>query len=147
MKSLALVCGLFGAAACQSLCAQNLAASAVPPSVDTLALTPAPITASAPYNSLILEEIRTMPQGGGYSAGHDATQRLGSAVQLGPDAISIEAARAQPSYCSGATYLVFLKAIDALARRDVLPGDARTLSSPADRWPTRRSRRLGALER
>ena len=74
-------------------------------------------TDAAPYNALILQEIRTMPQAGGYSASHAATARLGSAVAMGDaSGLDVQAARAQPSYCSGATYLVFLKAVDALAR-------------------------------
>jgi hypothetical protein len=104
------------------------AAAADPTSVEALAMAAAPFSAAAPYNSLILQQIRTMPDAGGYSAGHDATQRLGSAVQLGPDTLRVEAERAQPSYCSGATYLVFLKTINALAERGVLPADERILS-------------------
>jgi hypothetical protein len=84
--------------------------------------------ADAPYNRLILVQIRTMPKEGGYSAGHEATQRLDSAVQLGGDTIRVDAGRAQPSYCSGATYLVFLKTIDALAAQGVVPANDRVLS-------------------
>ena len=88
-------------------------------------------TDSAPYNNLILQEIRSMPQAGGYSANHAATQRLGSAVSLnGVDGgLNVEAARAQPSYCSGATYLVFLKTIDALAKRGTVRADGRALDA------------------
>jgi hypothetical protein len=79
-------------------------------------------TSPAPYNALVLEEIRTMPALGGYSADHQASVKLGSAVSLGGSSgLRIEAARAQPSYCSGATYLVFLKVINALVARGVLP--------------------------
>ena len=85
---------------------------------------------SAPYNSLILREIQTMPQAGGYSAAHLATQRLGASVSLGsPLGLNILAAQAQPSYCSGATYLVFLKAMDALGRQGVVPSDDRTMAA------------------
>jgi hypothetical protein len=84
--------------------------------------TPEPTASAAPYNALVLEEIRTMPALGGYSADHQASVKLGSAVSLGGhDGLRIEAGRAQPSYCSGATYLVFLKAIDALVGRGALP--------------------------
>ena len=90
---------------------------------------PAP-TDAAPYNALILEEIHTMPQAGGYSANHAATERLGSAVSLGDaSGLNVEAVRAQPSYCSGATYLVFLKTVDALARRGLLPANDRTFGA------------------
>ncbi len=87
-------------------------------------------TDDAPYNALILQEIRTMPQAGGYSANHAATQRLGSAVSLDKvNGFNVEAAQAQPSYCSGATYLVFLKTIDALARHGSVPTNDRVFSS------------------
>ncbi len=85
---------------------------------------------NAPYNALILQQIHTMPQAGGYSASHAATERLASAVSLGDaSGLNVEAARAQPSYCSGATYLVFLKTVDALARHGLLPADDRTFAS------------------
>jgi hypothetical protein len=125
---LALLCGCCCLAAAGSLPAQSPSVSAVPPSADALAMPLVRVNSAAPYNDLILEQIRTMPQAGGYSAGHDATQRLGSAVELGPRAFEIEADRAQPSYCSGATYLVFLKTVNALALRGVLPADERVLS-------------------
>ncbi len=87
-------------------------------------------TDTAPYNALILQEIRTMPQAGGYSASHVATERLGSAVAMGDaSGLNVQAARAQPSYCSGATYLVFLKTVDALARRGLLAADDQTFAA------------------
>ena len=85
---------------------------------------------AAPYNALIVQEIRTMPALGGYSANHQASVRLGSAVSLGgPAGIDVEAARACPSYCSGATYLVFLKTVDALVRRGDLLADDQMFAS------------------
>ena len=74
-----------------------------------------------PLNQLILAEIKTMPSGGGYSAGSTATQALHNAVRLSntsqiedTSSLVVDASRAMPSYCSGATYLVFLKVIAAL---------------------------------
>ena len=132
MKSTARRAAILGGWLCVSAAghalAQSASVSAVPPSVDALAVTSPVVSAAAPYNRLILDEIRTMPQAGGYSAGHEATQRLGSAVELGPETLRVDAARAQPSYCSGATYLVFLKTIDALATRGVLPSSQGVLS-------------------
>ncbi len=101
--------------------------TAVPPTAPAVADSAFPRPISAPYNDLILQQIRTMPQAGGYSAGHEATQRLGSALlftSLG--GLNVEAARAEPSYCSGATYLVFMKTVNALCRSGSL-----TLSAPA----------------
>ncbi len=84
----------------------------------------------APYNDLILQEIRAMPTLGGYSASHQASVNLGSAVSLGGSyGLAIDASRAQPSYCSGATYLVFLKTVNALVMRGDLPADDRMVAS------------------
>ena len=85
---------------------------------------------AAPYNDLILQQIHTMPQAGGYSANHQATERLRGALLFTSLAgLNIEAARAQPSYCSGATYLVFMKTVGALARNGALSLDDRTYSA------------------
>ncbi len=85
---------------------------------------------SPPYNKLILQQIDTMPHEGGYSASHQASQRLGGAVTVAlPSGLNVAAAQAQPSYCSGATYLVFLKTVDALCRRGDIAPDGRTLSA------------------
>ncbi len=82
---------------------------------------------AAPYNKLILEQIHAMPSQGGYSAGHLATQRLSAATSLGSAGLSVTADEATPSYCSGATYLVFLKAVGALNRTGELPLDDRAM--------------------
>ena len=85
---------------------------------------------SAPYNDVILQQIHAMPQAGGYSASHQATDRLRGALLFTSLAgLNIEAARAQPSYCSGATYLVFMKTVGALARSGALSLDDRTYSA------------------
>ena len=81
------------------LCAARLACAA-PPDV----------------NATVLEVIRTMPRDGGYSVASPATQRLGEAIRLAPAGISVEAAHAEPSYCSGATYLVFAGVCQRLIR-------------------------------
>lgn len=65
------------------------------------------------FNFKTLEAIQTMPQGGGYS-GTDATKNLlAKACQPTPQGLSISPKVARPSFCSGATYLVFLKALNA----------------------------------
>jgi hypothetical protein len=68
-------------------------------------------------NSLILAVLNTMPQGGGYSATSAATRDLQSAVQVNDGKLSVKPTIARPTYCSGATYLVFVQAIQKL-----LPG-------------------------
>lgn len=85
------------------------------------------------YNDLILEQVRQMPQGGGYSASSLATRRLQSAAQLESDRFLITPDAAAPSYCSGATYLVFIKTIEALRAHGSLPLNSATLESLAIR--------------
>jgi hypothetical protein len=70
-------------------------------------------------NNLILSVLNTMPSGGGYSATSAATRDLQSAVQVNDGRLSVRPTVARPTYCSGATYLVFVQAIQRL-----LPGAA-----------------------
>ena len=84
---------------------------------------------AAPYNPLILQQIHAMPSQGGYSAGHLATQRLVAATSLDSAGLSVEADQATPSYCSGATYLVFLKTVGALNQRGEVRLDERAMRS------------------
>jgi hypothetical protein len=79
------------------------------------------------YNELILEQIRQMPQGGRYSASRVATIRLQSAAHFESGKFFILPDAASPSYCSGATYLVFMKTIEALRARGTLNLDYATL--------------------
>jgi hypothetical protein len=84
-------------------------------------------TSLPPYNALILRQISSIPTGGGYDPSSAATARLGSAIVLKPDgALDFRPKAARPSYCSGATYLVFLKAIQALraSRKLSIPSQA-----------------------
>ena len=75
-------------------------------------------------NALILRQISSVPTGGGYDPSNAATARLGEAIALNADgSLAFRPKAAEPSYCSGATYLVFLKAIQALraSRKLALP--------------------------
>ena len=65
-------------------------------------------------NQLILALIDKMPQGGGYSATSGATRDLQSAVQVTGGRLSVTPTAARATYCSGATYLVFVQAIQRL---------------------------------
>ncbi len=67
-------------------------------------------------NALVLEQIRTMPAGGGYATSAAAHDALASSVRVDAAGARILAERATPSYCSGATYIVFLKTLGALQR-------------------------------
>lgn len=70
-------------------------------------------TSATPFNQLTLQAIRKMPTGGGYS-GSDATKnKLTLASRATPEGLTFSPQSAQPSFCSGATYLVFLKTYQA----------------------------------
>lgn len=81
------------------------------------------------FNDVILEQIRQMPQGGRYSASRVATIRLQSAAHFESGKFFVLPDAASPSYCSGATYLVFMKTIEALRARGTLHLDYATLES------------------
>jgi hypothetical protein len=81
------------------------------------------------YNNLILDQIRAMPTGGRYSASRAATIRLQSAAHFESGIFSVVPDAASPSYCSGATYLVFIKTIEALRARGSLNLNYTTLES------------------
>jgi len=71
---------------------------------------------AADFNAVVLEQVRTMPAGGGYATTTSAHEALSSSCRISED-VKIDPRRAMPSYCSGATYLVFLKTLGALQRR------------------------------
>ena len=81
------------------------------------------------YNNVILDQIRVMPAGGKYSASRAATIRLQSAAHFESGIFSVVPDAASPSYCSGATYLVFIKTIETLRARGALSLDYATLES------------------
>ena len=54
-----------------------------------------------------------MPAGGGYATNLKAHAALADSVQV-HDSVRIQPELAMPAYCSGATYLVFLKTLQAL---------------------------------
>ena len=65
-------------------------------------------------NRLILSSKDQMPTGGGYSPSTTATRALNQAVTDSKGPLRVDPSHAMPSYCSGATYLVFLKTLSAL---------------------------------
>jgi len=79
------------------------------------------------YNSLILEQIKQMPQGGRYSVSRFAKLRLQSSAHFESGKFFILPSSASPSFCSGATYLVFIRTIEALRARGELHIDYPTL--------------------
>lgn len=65
------------------------------------------------FNSRVLAAVHTMPTGGGYD-GSDATKNLlRSSFDLTDGELHVNVNRAKPSFCSGATYLVLLKALNS----------------------------------
>lgn len=79
------------------------------------------------FNDLIVEQIGKMPQGGRYSASRVATIRLQAAAHFESGKFFVVPDAASPSYCSGATYLVFIKTIETLRAQGSLDLDHATL--------------------
>jgi hypothetical protein len=84
--------------------------------------------APSPLNDLILEQVQQMPKGGNYSASRVATIRLRAAAHFESGKFFVLPDAASPSYCSGATYLVFMKTIEALRARKALALNYETLN-------------------
>jgi hypothetical protein len=77
------------------------------------------------YNDLVLQQVRKMPKGGRYSVSHFAKIRLQSSAHFESGKFFI--IPSGPSFCSGATYLVFIRTIEALRERGQLRLDYGTL--------------------
>lgn len=63
------------------------------------------------WNARVLAQVEAMPRGGGYQVNRLASERLSAAVGVRSGALAVQPAQATPSFCSGATYLVFLKTV------------------------------------
>jgi hypothetical protein len=77
-----------------------------------------------PFNQWVIREIRKMPEAGGYAATSHAMQQLRESItqdEIG--SLSLHPKLAQPSFCSSATYLVFLSAISELQKSKKIPSD------------------------
>src|SRR6266481_8461700 len=95
-----------------------------------IALCATAITQGAPaadINSLILEQMRKMPSGGKYSVSHFAKIKLQSAAHFESGKFFVIPTAPYPSFCSGATYIVFIKTIEALRDSGQLDLDFATL--------------------
>jgi hypothetical protein len=71
-------------------------------------------------NALVLKAIARMPEGGQYSVSRSAHQALQNGMAAGPGGLRLAPERARPSYCSGATYLVFLYVVAELEKQGAL---------------------------
>src|ERR1700719_3894452 len=83
---------------------------------------------AAGLNSLILEQIQKMPTGGKYSVSHFAKIKLESAAHFESGKFFVIPTAPYPSFCSGATYIVFIKTIEALRDSGQLQLDFATLN-------------------
>lgn len=73
-------------------------------------------TARADLNRYVLEAVRSMPSGGRYDTTKVAFEQLCRSITVESDGLRINPALAQPSFCSSATYLVFLRVLDRAMR-------------------------------
>jgi hypothetical protein len=71
---------------------------------------PSPLE-TAPWNDAIIAALEKLPLGGGYAATLVARDALQAAVAWEDGRPALRPALAQPSFCSGATYLVWLVAL------------------------------------
>src|SRR6266571_9139434 len=83
---------------------------------------------AASFNGLILEQMRKMPSGGKYSVSHVAKIKLQSAAHFESGKFFVIPTAPYPSFCSGATYIVFIKTIEALRDSGQLKLDFATLN-------------------
>jgi hypothetical protein len=79
-------------------------------------------------NSLVLDQVNKMPSGGKYSVSHFATIKLQSAAHFESGKFFVIPTKPYVSFCSGATYLVFIKTIEELRDRGELQLDFATLN-------------------
>lgn len=69
------------------------------------------------FNTRVLNAIKKMPKGGGYAATDASTKRVAASTTVSAKGeLMLNAKLAMPGYCSGATYLVFLHAIQAAVK-------------------------------
>jgi hypothetical protein len=78
-------------------------------------------------NAVVLSELKEMPKGGHYSTARVATIALQTAAHFESGKFFVLPSPTSPSFCSGATYLVFLKVIEQLRREGALALDYDTL--------------------
>jgi hypothetical protein len=69
-----------------------------------------------PFNRQVLAAIKTMPVGRGYDASQAAVDRLAACVTVQDGVIRQDLVAAKASFCSGATYVVFLRALESLRK-------------------------------
>lgn len=69
------------------------------------------------FNGLVMDSIKGMPKGGGYAITSSANDGLRKSVTISGTKLDFKPQLAMPSYCSGATYQVFLSAVQAACEK------------------------------
>ena len=87
------------------------------------------VGAGVDWNVAVLQMIDRMPEGGSYAANAEANHALAGAISVDATGLSLDPLKARPSYCSGATYLVFAGVVADLVRRGRLRLDGETLGA------------------
>lgn len=87
---------------------------------------------TADPNSIILEIIDQFPNGKGYEASPAAVTRLDQGLSLKNDKLTYQLDKIGPSFCSAATYLVFLETINRLREQGTLTLSPRDLATLTD---------------
>lgn len=87
------------------------------------------VRAASNVNEVIVESIDSMPIGGGYATSTVAMNRLSQSVTFEGDQLKIMPEKAKPSFCSEATYLVFLKTIQMLQNKNQISLSAEVLQA------------------
>ena len=99
----------------------------------SLATQPELATAEAPpLNTCVLAAVKSMPAGGGYEATQTAVDRLAAGVSVKDSRFEENLDQIAASFCSGATYIVFLRTIDLLQERGHLTLSPAALSRYAN---------------
>ena len=88
-----------------------------------------PISGTGDCNALVLEAVKEMPVAGDYKTSKQSFDGLRRAITLRGASLAIDPEAARPSFCSGATYLVFVRVLDQLSRQGALTMDAQTLGA------------------
>lgn len=71
-------------------------------------------------NQYVLKAVKSMPQGGGYEASQKAVDRLAASVSVKNGRIEENLKTCKASFCSGATYIIFLRTLDLLQDNQAL---------------------------
>jgi len=82
-----------------------------------------------PINRLVLDALNAMPRDGRYSTSPAANRALSAAISESGDRLLVHPEHVVPSYCSGATYLLFLKALSDLQNTGRLKLTPETISA------------------